>query len=182
MAAVITVSLSSESCGENVFGLGFLSEMKTQIQHKSQGKKILIVALYAVLSMAAIGRSTIQIVRSAPEIPIAYWLSAIAAVVYVIATISLFIDGRIGRKIAWVSISFELLGVLIVGTISLAAPQLLGQEHTDIMGAGATVWTGFGLGYVLIPLVLPIIGLLWLYRAEQRERLSAQVPSAQEEM
>lgn len=142
--------------------------MTLQSTGRSRGLKTILVALYAVLTLAALGRSSYQFIRSWPEVPLAYWLSALAAVVYLIATIALFTEGRIGRKVAWASISFELLGVLTVGTISLVAPELLGQDHTQITGEGATVWTGFGLGYVLIPLILPILGLIWLFRSERQ--------------
>jgi hypothetical protein len=33
-----------------------------------------------------------------------------------------------------------------------------------IFAIAATVWSNFGLGYLLIPLALPIIGLWWLRR------------------
>ena len=147
--------------------------MTTQSSGRTRGLKTILVALYAILTLAALGRSSYQIIRSWPDVPLAYWLSALAAVVYLIASIALFTEGRIGRRVAWLSISFELLGVLVVGTISVLAPELLGQDHTQLTGEGATVWTGFGLGYVLIPLILPILGLIWLSRSGKQLQESA---------
>jgi hypothetical protein len=57
-----------------------------------------------------------------------------------------------------------LLGVLVIGTISVTAPSLLGLSSIDPFGKQATVWSAYGLGYLLIPLVLPVLGMLWLYR------------------
>lgn len=131
------------------------------------GWRILIVALYAILTLAALGRSLYQVISSWPEVPLAYWLSALAAVVYIFATVALLLGENPSspwRRVAWLAISFELAGVLIVGTLSLVAPQLLGQEHAELAGPGATVWTLYGMGYVLIPLILPIVGLFWLSR------------------
>ena len=114
----------------------------------------LIVALYAVLSAAALGRSTYQIVTKFDEAPLAYALSGVAAVVYVVATIAVALSARGAlRTLALVTVSFELLGVLGIGVISVLEPSLFPD---------ATVWSHFGAGYVFIPLILPVVGLWWL--------------------
>lgn len=114
----------------------------------------IIVSIYAVLSLAALGRSSFQIVTKFEQAPLAYGLSALAALVYVLATITVALGHRSGaRRIARVALSFELVGVLVVGAISLAVPELFPDQ---------TVWSQFGLGYLFIPLVLPIVGLWWL--------------------
>jgi hypothetical protein len=84
---------------------------------------------------------------------LAYSLSAISAAVYVLATISLTKQQPKWQRIASVTIWFELLGVLLVGALSLMLPDLF---------AHPSVWSGFGAGYAFIPLLLPILGLLWL--------------------
>jgi hypothetical protein len=56
--------------------------------------------------------------------------------------------------VAWVAICFELVGVLVVGTLSLVLPDLFAHD--------ATVWSGYGFGYFWIPLALPFVGLWWL--------------------
>lgn len=84
----------------------------------------------------------------------AYLLSAVAAVVYVVATVALALGDR-GRRIATFAIAFELVGVLTIGTLSVIDPALFPR---------ATVWSYYGAGYLLIPLVLPIVGLWWLRR------------------
>lgn len=113
-----------------------------------------IVALYAVLSAAALGRSTYQILTKFDEAPLAYTLSGVAAVVYVVATIAVALSARGAlRSLALVTVSFELLGVLGIGVISVLEPSLFPD---------ATVWSHFGAGYIFIPLVLPVLGLWWL--------------------
>ncbi len=114
----------------------------------------IIVSLYAVLSAAALGRSSFQILTKFDDAPLAYSLSAVAALVYVLATVTVALGHRPGeRRIARVALTFELAGVLMVGTISLLVPSLFPDQ---------TVWSQFGLGYLFIPLVLPIVGLWWL--------------------
>ena len=114
----------------------------------------IIVSLYAVLSAAALGRSSFQILTKFDDAPLAYSLSAVAALVYVLATVTVALGHRPGaRRIARLALTLELAGVLMVGTISLLVPSLFPDQ---------TVWSQFGLGYLFIPVVLPIVGLWWL--------------------
>lgn len=116
--------------------------------------KVLITA-YLVLATAATFRSVFQILRKFDEAPVAYALSALAAVVYILASVALIRRRGAWRIVAWVAITFELVGVLLVGTLSLTVPEWF---------AHASVWSEFGRGYAFIPLVLPVLGLLWLRR------------------
>jgi lysylphosphatidylglycerol synthetase-like protein (DUF2156 family) len=111
-----------------------------------------LVAVYGVFALAAGARAAVQLSVRFDEAPLAYLLSALAAVVYLVATVAL---ARGMRRTATVAITFELIGVLVVGTLSLADRQAFPD---------ATVWSGYGEGYLFIPLVLPVLGLLWLRR------------------
>ncbi|MET4639397.1 hypothetical protein [Mycetocola sp. 2940] len=114
-----------------------------------------LVAVYGVLALAATGRSFVQIAGRFDDAPVAYSLSALAAVVYIVATVALIRSGNGWYRVAWIAISFEMLGVLVVGLLSILDPQLFPDD---------TVWSYFGRGYLFIPLVLPILGLWWLAR------------------
>ena len=118
-----------------------------------------LIAVYGVLALAATFRSVYQIATKFDEAPLAYSLSAVAAVVYIVATIALIGKGNAWRIVARVAITFELVGVLVVGTLSLVAPDLFGHP---------SVWSVFGIGYLFIPLVLPVLGLIWLSRDARR--------------
>ena len=126
--------------------------------NRAQGFSRLLVVVYAVFAIAATSRSAVQLATRFDEAPIAYLLSAVAALVYIVATIALALGDR-GRRVAMAAIGFELAGVLIVGTLSLVDPGLFPR---------ATVWSGFGFGYLFIPLALPIVGLWWLRRSRPR--------------
>lgn len=112
-----------------------------------------LIAVYAILALAALGRSVFQIGTKFDQAPVAYSLSALAALVYVVATIALLVNHSVWRIIAWVTLVFELAGVVIVGSFSLIDPALFPHD---------TVWSVFGRGYLFIPLVLPILGMIWL--------------------
>ena len=121
----------------------------------SSGPGRVLVAVYGVFALAATARAGFQIATKLSEAPLAYLLSALSAVVYVAATFALARGGRLARRVAWTACSVELVGVLAVGTLSVLSPQDFPQ---------ATVWSVFGQGYGYVPLVLPVLGLLWLRR------------------
>jgi hypothetical protein len=128
-----------------------------------------LVFFYGLLALAATGRSVTQILTKFDEAPVAYALSALAAVVYIVATVALVAPARDAAaarrwyRIAFATIAFELVGVLVVGTLSLLDRELFPHD---------SVWSVYGYGYVFIPLVLPVLGLLWLRRGG-RSRVSA---------
>jgi hypothetical protein len=113
----------------------------------------LLVAVYGLFALSASARAAVQIATKFSHAPVAYLLSAIAGVVYILATATLASGSRTARRIAVLSCSFELAGVLAVGTWSILDPA----SFPD-----ATVWSGYGYGYGYVPVVLPIFGLLWL--------------------
>lgn len=114
-----------------------------------------LVTIYGVFAVAATSRAGLQLATKFDDAPAAYLLSALAAAVYIVATVSLARSTDVSRRVAYASCSFELAGVLIVGTLSLLDRDLFPDE---------TVWSGYGYGYLFVPLVLPILGLAWLRR------------------
>jgi hypothetical protein len=114
-----------------------------------------LVALYAVMAVGACSRSVVQISTKFGQAPVAYLLSAFAAVVYVLATVGLARRGPTARRLATLACSVELAGVLVVGSFTVFVPSDFPDE---------TVWSLYGMGYLFIPLVLPVLGLWWLRR------------------
>lgn len=115
-----------------------------------RGPGRLLVAVYAVFALAASSRAALQLATRFDEAPVAYVLSAVAAAVYVVAAVAL---GRGLRRLALWAVGFELVGVLVVGTLSLVLRDAFPDE---------TVWSLYGVGYGFVPLVLPVLGLLRL--------------------
>ena len=121
----------------------------------TRGVGNLVIAIYAVFALSATVRALYQLLRKYDEAPLAYWLSRVAAVVYIVATFAL---AKGNFALARVTLVFELFGVISVGLLSYLVPTLF---------AHPSVWSYFGLGYGLIPLLLPIFGLWWIRRAKQ---------------
>lgn len=118
----------------------------------------LLIAVYGVFALSATARASYQLLTEFEQAPVAYLLSAISAVVYIIATMALA-RGERSRRLAYFTVGFELVGVVAVGFLSLLVPELF---------AHPSVWSGFGMGYGFIPLLLPILGLIWLRRQDAR--------------
>jgi hypothetical protein len=118
-----------------------------------------LIAVYGVFALSATARAVVQIAGKFSEAPVAYLLSALAGVVYILATIGLAGSGPGARRLAWAAVVFELTGVLVVGTLTV----LDGGDFPD-----DTVWSVYGRGYGFVPLVLPVVGLWWLRRTRAR--------------
>jgi hypothetical protein len=121
----------------------------------STGPGRLLIAIYAIFALAATARSLYQLATKFNDAPVAYSLSALSALVYIVATISL---AKSYTKLATYALIFELVGVLVVGTLSIVMPA---EFHH------ATVWSLYGAGYACVPLLLPIWGLWWLSKANR---------------
>ena len=122
---------------------------ESELQH---GFGRVVVAVYAVFALSASARSLYQLATKATEAPLAYGLSALAGLVYLIATVALATNRQ---RLAAATIGFELVGVLTVGLLT---------ELDAALFPDATVWSDFGAGYGFVPLVLPVLGLAWVRR------------------
>ena len=129
-----------------------MSEELADRTRRGPGRVLVIV--YGIFALSAGARSVVQLTTKFHQAPLAYLLSAFAAVVYLVATVCLAMATQTSRRVAYVAISVELVGVLAVGTARLLVPQSFPE---------ATVWSGYGSGYGFVPLVLPFVGLWWLW-------------------
>ncbi|AXX32402.1 membrane protein [Actinosynnema pretiosum subsp. pretiosum] len=139
-------------------GSGPGGEPLTLAQRTRSGPGSVLIAVYGIFALAATARSALQITTKFSHAPLAYSLSAFAAVVYVVATVMLVRGDGASRRVAFASCAVELVGVLVIGALSVLEPSWFPE---------ATVWSDFGGGYGYVPLVLPVLGLLWLRRTRR---------------
>jgi hypothetical protein len=119
---------------------------------KSLGGARVLVIVYGVLALAATGRSVYQLLTKFDTAPVAYMLSALAGIVYIVITVAL---SRGATAIARIAMWFELIGVVAIGAMSYLDAGLFPRD---------TVWSHFGSGYIWIPLIVPVVGLIALAR------------------
>lgn len=126
-----------------------------EAQARRSGGHQVLLALYALFILAAGARSAVQLATEASRAPIAYGLSAVAALTYVAGWVAIRRASAGHTGFARVMLWVELAGVVTVGTLSLLVPEWFPD---------ASVWSGFGIGYGFVPAVLPVAGLVWLRR------------------
>ncbi|WP_417235733.1 hypothetical protein [Arthrobacter sp.] len=133
--------------------------MNTPATQQSTGRQAglgrIIIAVYGIFAISSTARAGYQMLTKFGEAPLAYMLSAVAAVIYIVATIALASHKPGSWRLSLIALLIELVGVIVVGILSFALPQ-------DF--AHPAVWSHFGQGYGYIPLVLPLVGLWWLFR------------------
>jgi hypothetical protein len=113
-----------------------------------------LIAIYAVFALSASARAIYEIIVKFNLAPVSYSLSLVSALVYLVATVALANQSKPRWfAIARATIAFELVGVVLVGSLSFLVPALF---------AHPSVWSWFGAGYGFVPLALPIAGLVWL--------------------
>lgn len=133
-------------------------EKQDRKQRLITGPGILLLWLYGVMVVGAVSRSAVQISTDFHKAPLAYTLSALAGLVYGFITYSLVRGGEKARRAALVCCAAELVGVLAVGTWTLVEPSAFPD---------ATVWSDFGMGYLFIPVILPVTAIFWLNKARR---------------
>ncbi|WP_343997756.1 hypothetical protein [Streptomyces thermocarboxydovorans] len=135
-------------------------EAEVPAKRLTGGPGLLLVWLYGVMVVGAMSRSAYQIATEFDRAPLAYSLSALAGVVYGFITYTLVRGGETARRAALVCCAAELVGVLTVGTWTLVDPSAFPD---------ATVWSDYGMGYLFIPVLLPVSAIYWLRRARERQ-------------
>jgi hypothetical protein len=131
---------------------------------RSVGLGRILVAVYGVFALSATARAVYQIAAQFSQAPLAYILSAVAGVIYIVATLAMARRGVTSWYVTLAAVLLELVGVLAVGAVSVLDPAAFPHD---------TVWSGFGRGYGYVPLVLPFIGLAWLLYNRPRKAAAA---------
>lgn len=132
----------------------------TAEERSGRGFETVLIAVYAIFAISATARSLVQVMRDLAFAPVAYILSLLAAITYIAVAVAMVRHGKHSLVARNLCIA-ELAGVLIVGVLTLVDPALFPD---------ATVWGHFGQDYGFVPLVLPIVALLYMRRAGRERR------------
>lgn len=93
-------------------------------------------------------------------------LTAVAALVYMVATIGFAYRRKWSWYLSVIALLFEVVLVVVVGGLSLSRPESFAN----------TSWRYFGIDYAFFPLIQPFLGLVWLSRPEVRQLYQEQKP------
>lgn len=125
-----------------------------------RGPHLVLMALYALFILASGSRAAVQIATKFHVAPLAYTLSAVAAVTYIVGWFAIRRAAHGRPRLAEVMLWVELAGVVVIGTLSLVKKDWFPD---------ASVWSDYGGGYGWVPAALPIAALLWLHRTHEKE-------------
>ncbi len=125
------------------------------------GPRRVLIALYAVFALAATARGVVQIITKFDDAPVAYLLSLFSGLVYIAATVGLVTHRRWSRPLAWAAVGTEMVGVITIGIASIIDSEAFPKD---------TVWSRFGAGYGYVPIILPVLGLMWLWQTRASAR------------
>ncbi len=118
----------------------------------------LVPAVFWLAGVATTVIAVMQLVRE-PSGPLGPKLVTLfAGVLYLLAALGLTHNGRRMRAIAWVSVWISAGGPIIVG--------LMGLGQTWV--GGWSPWSQFGMQVWFTSLVLPIVGIVWLWASNPR--------------
>ena len=67
--------------------------------------------------------------------------------------------------LAWGAVGTEMVGVVTIGLASIFDSNAFPHD---------TVWSRFGAGYGYVPIILPVLGLMWLWQSRGHAKQSEQ--------
>lgn len=109
---------------------------------------------YPILALSTGVRAIYQLFfKSDVDNYLPVYLSALAALLYLTATLGFAWRRRWTWWLSVAALGFETLMTLIIGVWSFVDPDLIGR----------TVWRHFGEDYGYFPLFQPLFGLVWLF-------------------
>lgn len=114
----------------------------------------ILAVSYPVLALSTGARALYQLAfRDDITNIVPVLMTGVAALCYLIAAVGFAVRRPTWWWVSVITLSFELVMVVIVGTISLLDPEAVGR----------TVWRHYGEDYGYFPLIQPFVGLAWLF-------------------
>lgn len=125
---------------------------------------VILAISYPVLALSTGVRSLYQLFfKEGVEYYLPPLLSGLAALLYFTATVGFVVHRKWAWRLSVGVLILETILTLLVGTLSLTNPELIGR----------TVWRQFGADYGYLPLIQPLLGLAWLFHPETRRAYSS---------
>ena len=90
-------------------------------------------------------------------------VALLAGIDYLVAATALTHNGRRMRVVGWVTIALSIAIPIILWVASLGLDEL---------NSARSAWTGLGADFSYLPLVVSIIGLIWMWRSNPRRIVS----------
>ncbi len=90
-------------------------------------------------------------------------VALLAGVDYLVAAVALTHNGRRMRQVGWVTIGLSIAVPIVLWVASLGLEEL---------NSARSAWTGMGVDFYYLPLLVSLIGVVWMWRSNPRRIVS----------
>ena len=126
----------------------------------SLGLGRVVMALFWVMAVVSVLSGTWYLIRES-AVPIGPRLIAfLAGFVYLAVALGLTHNGRKMRLVAGGGLIISLVAPIIMGLLELGMPATLPSVPSP--------WANFGADYYYLPLILSVVGLVWMWLSDPR--------------
>ena len=129
----------------------------------SLGLGRIIIALFWVLGVWIFATAIIDLCHGQGKPWGPQLVALLAGVDYLVAATALTHNGRRMRMVGWVSIALSIAVPIGLWVASLGLDEL---------NSARSAWTGMGVDFYYIPLVVSLIGIVWMWRSNPRRIVS----------
>lgn len=136
-----------------------LGDQVADTRTRSLGLGRVVMAVFWIFGVWTTVQGIIDLVHVGDGLLGSSIVAVLAGVVYLVAALGITHNGRRMRIIGWAAMLVSTIGPIVVGLLGLGLPELSRMRSP---------WGAFGAHYWFIPLVLPLIGLVWLWWSNPR--------------
>ncbi len=125
----------------------------------SWGLGRIVMAIFWIFGLLTTVPAVIDLIRDVNS-PIGPRLVAVlAGAIYLVIAVGITHNGRKMRLISWAAMIAAFVGPYIMGLFELGV-----EPVSEVSSA----WSHFGAQYWYVPLVLPLVGFVWMWRSNPR--------------
>ena len=129
----------------------------------SLGLGRIIIALFWVLGVWIFATAIVDLFHGQGKPWGPQLVALLAGVDYLVAATALTHNGRRMRMVGWVSIALSIAVPIVLWVASLGLDEL---------NSARSAWTGMGVDFYYIPLVVSLIGIVGMWRSNPRRIVS----------
>lgn len=129
----------------------------------SLGLGRIIIALFWVLGVWIFATAIVDLFHGQGKPWGPQLVALLAGIDYLVAATALTHNGRRMRMVGWVSIALSIAVPIVLWVASLGLDEL---------NSARSAWTAMGADFYYLPLVVSLIGIVWMWRSNPRRIVS----------
>lgn len=129
----------------------------------SLGLGRIIIALFWMLGLWIFATAIVDLFHGQDKPWGPQLVALLAGIDYLVAAIALTHNGRRMRMVGWAAITLSIAVPFVLWVASLGLEEL---------NSARSAWTGMGSDFYYLPLVVSLIGIVWMWRSNPRRIVS----------